>query len=112
MLEAKIERAVCDYAKARGWGAEKFTSPNKRSVPDRLMSPPTAAMFFIEFKAEGKTPTVSQARDHEVRRKRGQVVFVVDSVPLGKFIVDEVTKGTCPADIYENMWLIRSVFKE
>lgn len=88
MLEKKIESAVCDYAKTKGCLAEKFTSPSKRSVPDRIFTLPDGRMFFIEFKAAGKRTTPLQERDHDERRKRNVTVFVVDDIDEGKRIVD------------------------
>lgn len=99
MLEKDIERPVCAYAKSFGWQTDKFTSPNKRSVPDRLMSPVNRPIFFMEFKAPGKVPTEAQARDHKARRDNGQTVFVVDNVAFGKQIVDLVELGVDPGMI-------------
>lgn len=52
-LEKEIEKKVCDYAKASGMLVYKFTSPARRSVPDRLFIPEGKSAFFIEFKREG-----------------------------------------------------------
>ena len=88
LLEKDIEGAVCDYARRKGVMAEKFTSPNKRSVPDRIFLFPGGKVVFIEFKAPGKKPTEMQKRDHDKRRALGFVVMVVDDVNMGKKIVD------------------------
>ena len=66
LLEKDIENAVCNYAKNRyNMKVEKFTSPSRRSVPDRLFTVPCkhpgGFMFFIEFKAPGKEATKTQA---------------------------------------------------
>jgi len=81
LLEADIE----DYGRKRfkelGWSFEKFTSPQKRSVPDDIcIAPdyPTAFVFWIEFKRPGETATTNQSNDHAKRRALGGVVFVVD----------------------------------
>jgi hypothetical protein len=89
LLEKDIESAVCRYAKAQGLLAEKFTSPAKRSVPDRIFTTPKGCHFFIEFKAPGKKPTPKQAKDHEDRRARGVAVYVIDNIEQGKAVVDE-----------------------
>lgn len=89
MLEAPIEKAVGDYAKSKGLLFEKFTSPSKRSVPDRILTLPCGSMFFIEFKATGAKPTVLQTRDHEKRRSMGVIVYVCDDIEQGKKFIDD-----------------------
>lgn len=88
LSEADIEKKVCNYAKGKGYVVDKFTSPSKRSVPDRLFTPPCGVMFLIEFKKRGKKPTEKQALDHEKRRKNNVFVYVVDDVEQGKQIID------------------------
>ena len=90
MLEKDIEDRVGRYAKKFGIMFEKFTSPSKRSVPDRLLTFPgsPAQMVFIEFKAPGKKPTPKQAADHEKRRAIGALVYVVDDIEQGKRLID------------------------
>ena len=60
--------------------SEKFTSPNKRSVPDRIVMFPGGKLLFVELKAPGKKPTEMQQRDHEKRRAMGFTVLVIDSL--------------------------------
>lgn len=88
MLEKTIEKQVCDYAKKLGLFAEKFTSPGRRSVPDRMFTTPKGQIFFIEFKRLGEKPTLAQINDHTERRKRGCTVHVCDNVDLGKRIIN------------------------
>ncbi|QFS86599.1 MULTISPECIES: VRR-NUC domain-containing protein [unclassified Marinobacter] len=94
LLEKDIENAVCKYARDRyKMKAEKFTSPGRRAVPDRLFSvtgPYVGVVFFIEFKAPGKKATEKQERDHQERREMGFNVFVVDDIDQGKKIVDQM----------------------
>lgn len=80
MLESKIEKALCDRIKALGGMAEKFTSPAKRAVPDRLVTLPGGQVVFVELKAPGKKPTALQLRDHAKRRSLGCSVLVIDSI--------------------------------
>lgn len=88
MLEAKIEEKVRKYALDKGLLVYKFTSPNRRSVPDRLFVTPKGVVFFIEFKQAGKKPTPAQAKEHEILRGHNVTVFVVDNVDQGKFVID------------------------
>jgi hypothetical protein len=85
---------------------EKFTSPSKRSVPDRLCGTvsnfhwPAGFIFFIEFKRPGKKATNAQRLDHARRRAKGHVVFVVDSYEEFDIMLDIVahifTTGKVP----------------
>lgn len=88
MLEKKIEAAVCDYAKSKGWLVYKFTSPARAAVPDRLFIAPGGRVIFVEFKREGQKPTVPQSREHERLRAQGVAVYVIDNVVDGKAVVD------------------------
>lgn len=80
MLERDVERALVDRVKALGGTCEKFTSPTKRSVPDRIVTLPGGRIIFVEVKAPGKKPTELQHRDHERRRALGCDVRVIDSM--------------------------------
>lgn len=87
-LERDIEAKVCDYAKKRGMLCYKFTSPSRRSVPDRMFITAAGKVFFIELKRKGQKPTPSQTVEIERIRKHGVYVGVADSVAAGKGIVD------------------------
>jgi len=86
--EAKIEKAVADYAKRNGCYTRKFTAPSQRGVPDRLFLSPFGKVFFIEFKAPGKIPTALQLKEiAEINNRSGNAHWV-DSRDGGKAIVD------------------------
>ena len=91
MRESQIENSNREYAKKLNLLFEKFTSPNRRSVPDRIVSPGGGSLwfpiYFIEYKATGKDATTLQKKDHERRRKGGTVVFVVDDIQEGERIL-------------------------
>lgn len=80
MRESTIEKKLCLKVKKLGGMCEKFTSPGRRSVPDRIVSLPGGKIFFIEVKAPGRKPTLLQKRDHERRKALGQKVFVISSL--------------------------------
>lgn len=86
-LESTIERAVCKYAESKGLLQYKFTSPGKRSVPDRMFLTPWGEIFFIEFKRLGEKPTPSQLREHEKLRAHGYDVYVIDNINEGKGVI-------------------------
>lgn len=80
MLERDIEKALVKRVKELGGKCEKFTSPGRRSVPDRLVTLPGNIIIFIELKAPGKVPTAKQLKDHKERRALGCDVRVIDSM--------------------------------
>ena len=90
LLEKQIEEKVGTYAKEQGYLVYKFTSPQRAAVPDRLYINPRGKVFFVEFKREGQRPTPAQDREHERLREQGVRVFVIDNVPAGVKMVDEM----------------------
>lgn len=80
MLERDVEKVLVKRVKALGGKCEKFTSPGRRSVPDRLVTLPGNNIWFVELKAPGKTPTKSQLKDHKERKALGCKVCVIDNV--------------------------------
>lgn len=80
MLERDIENALVRRVKSLGGTCEKFTSPARRSVPDRLITFPDNVIIFVEVKNEGKLPTDNQQKDHDRRRALGCDVRVINSM--------------------------------
>lgn len=80
MRESVIEKALVERVKTLGGMCEKFTSPSRRGVPDRLVTLPGGLVVFVELKAPGKSLSVLQQRDHARRRALGCTVFVIDSL--------------------------------
>ena len=80
MLERYIEKKLGDKVKALGGAYEKFTSPSRRSVPDRIVILPDGVIIFVELKATGKQATMLQEIDHERRRALGCDVRVINSI--------------------------------
>jgi hypothetical protein len=87
--EIDIEKYLVKKVEAAGGTAEKFTSPGRRSVPDRIVSWPAgpyngwardpAQIVFVECKAPYEKPTQAQKRDHKRRQDMGFRVYVVDT---------------------------------
>lgn len=88
MLEKKIETAVKEYARSKGWLAYKFTSPGHIGVPDGLFISPTGRVIMIEFKQTGKLPTTMQQREIDRINQHHVLALVVDSVDQGKGVID------------------------
>ena len=80
MLERDIEKKFVKHVEKLGGIAEKFTSPGRRSVPDRLVTLPEGRIIFVELKRPGQYPTELQFRDHNKRRALGCDVRVINSI--------------------------------
>jgi len=79
-LEKNVEAALVRRVKALGGLCEKFTSPGRRSVPDRLVTMPDGQIIFVELKRPGGKPTEAQLKDHAKRRELGCDVRVIDNL--------------------------------
>ena len=82
--ESQVEDAFCQRVKDLGGLALKFTSPARRSVPDRLVLMPGARASFCELKRPGEKPSESQHREHERLRALGFRVDVIDNIADAK----------------------------
>jgi len=89
-LEKEIEKKICDYAKKHGCYVRKFTSPNQRSVPDRLFIAPGGAVGFLEVKRGGEKPTKGQLYEMGLLKVVGATVDWCDNVEKGKQFVDDL----------------------
>lgn len=86
-LEKDIEAKVVAFAKSLQMLVYKFTSPSRRSVPDRMFITKAGVVFFIEFKRKGQKPTASQEVEITKILSHGVKCFVVDNVERGIRIV-------------------------
>ena len=75
VLEKKLTERVRFVLKGK---AIKFTSQTETGYPDRLCLV-DGGCFWVEVKTTGERPTPLQAYRHEVLRRNGQRVYVVDS---------------------------------
>ncbi len=80
MRESEIEKKLVIHIKKLGGIAYKFSSPNRKSVPDRLCIMPNGRAFFVETKSTGKAPTLLQLHEHELLRSLGHTVLVIDNL--------------------------------
>jgi hypothetical protein len=90
-LEKDIEKRVCDYAKSLKMLVYKFTSPSRRSVPDRMFITQAGVVFFIEFKRKGQKPTAAQEVEIAKIRATGNIVGVIDNVDDGKKFITQMS---------------------
>lgn len=101
MRENKIEAHGVRVFKAAGQMFLKFTSPARRSVPDRLRLGPIPPehralvaryVSFVELKATGEKPTEAQEREHARLRALGFDVRVFDTTAGLDAYVKELTR--------------------
>jgi hypothetical protein len=78
ILEKDIEQYLLKRCRQQNWYAPKFTSPGRRSVPDRMVVMP-GRITFVELKAPGKKPTPKQLWEHQRLGNLGHDVHVLDS---------------------------------
>lgn len=80
MRESNVEKALRLGIESLGGTCEKFVVPNRKHVPDRLITVPFFPMELVETKAPGKKPRTGQTRDHKRRRAMGVTVLVIDTL--------------------------------
>lgn len=78
MREKDIEKFLVKEVGKLGGTAYKFTSPGRRSVPDRICMFPNGVLAFVEIKATGEEPTEAQYREIERIGEKGHWVMWVD----------------------------------
>ena len=79
MREKTIEQKLVNTVKSYGGIAPKFVSPGFGGMPDRLVLLPEGKIGFVEVKAPGKEPRPLQVARHELLRRLGFKVFVLDN---------------------------------
>ena len=72
-IELYLVKRVHEY----GGIAEKYTSPGRRGVPDRIVLWPKGYVDFVEMKTATGKLTSLQRIDHSIRRQLGHAVFVL-----------------------------------
>lgn len=80
VMETEVEQYLIEQVEAHGGMCEKFTSPGKKGVPDRIVTLPAygfARIHFIETKAPLGECESWQTRDHARRKALGCAVFVI-----------------------------------
>ena len=89
VIEQKLVRAV-----KRACGlAVKFTSPGFDGMPDRLVILPKGWISFVEVKAPGLKPRPLQVKRHEMLRRLGCKVYVLDEATQISDLVAKMMKG-------------------
>lgn len=78
MQEKTIEQKLVRTVKSMGGIAPKFVSPGFTGMPDRIVLLPGGHMAFVEVKAPGEKPRPLQRARHEMLRRLGFRVYVLD----------------------------------
>jgi len=76
--EKKVEAYLCRSIKLIGGEAYKFTSPNRRFVPDRLCVLPQGIIVFAEIKGEEGRLSSGQIRELRRLKEKGHAAFVIE----------------------------------
>lgn len=90
MREKQIEQKMVQAVKAKGGICPKFVSPGYDGMPDRLILLPNGRMAFAELKAYGKKPRPLQAARHEMLKRLGFQVYVIDAAEQIGGVIDEI----------------------
>ena len=90
MREKQIEQKLVQAVKAKGGICPKFVSPGYDGMPDRLILLPDGRMAFAELKAHGKKPRPLQTSRHEMLKRLGFQVYVIDAAEQIGGIIDEI----------------------
>jgi len=90
--EKFIEQKLVTAVKTKGGIAPKFVSPSFAGMPDRLILMPGGMMAFAELKAPGMKPRPLQVARHEMLRRLGFRVYVIDGIEQIGGILDELAR--------------------
>lgn len=90
MREKTIERKLAVTVKKMGGICPKFVSPGLDGMPDRLVLLPGGRLAFVEVKAPGKKPRPLQMVRHEMLKRLGFAVYVLDDVGKIGEMLDEI----------------------
>lgn len=88
--EKDIEQCLVKAVKNMGGIAPKFVSPGYDGMPDRIVLLPHGVFAFVELKAPGKKPRPLQLSRHEMLRRLGFKVYVLDGTDQIGEILDEI----------------------
>ena len=90
MREKVIEQKLVADVKKAGGICPKWVAPGFDGVPDRIAMFPGGKIAFVEVKAPGEQPRPLQRARHELLRRLGFKVFVLDNVEKIGGMIDEI----------------------
>lgn len=91
--EAIIEENNVEYAESFGLLTLKLRLLGTIGWPDRIFLAPGASALFIEYKAPGKKPKPHQVKVHQLLKRYGFYVYVVDDAPAGRELLRRFAEG-------------------
>ena len=92
MTEKSIEQKLVQTVKAMRGIAPKFISPGWGGMPDRIILLPGGKIAFVEVKAKGRKPRPLQLHRHDMLRRLGFEVFVLDTASQIGEILEEISQ--------------------
>ena len=90
LIEKAIEKYLVEQVKALKGTAYKFTSPNRRGVPDRLCLFPYGLSVFVECKRPGGVLTALQDTEIKKLNSMGHRAVCVSTKEEIDDLLDEV----------------------
>ena len=100
MREKVIEQKLVQAVKKVGGLAIKFTSPGLSGMPDRLVILPMNYMAFVEVKAPGGKPRPLQVKRHELLKRLGCRVFVLDDEGKISELMSAMLEEVMPHEVH------------
>lgn len=102
VLEQDIERVFVDTMREHGgilkrFAVVKLNLMGFRGWPDRLIFGEKRFVLFIEFKRPGEVPSKGQSTIHDILRKWGFTVLVIDQKVEARRVAHAILKGELKA---------------
>lgn len=99
--ESDIEAYLVASVQGLGGHVRKARWLGRRGAPDRRVMIPENGLrygcaLWVELKAPGKKPTKMQAGEHELMRRCGERVWVIDTFELVDDLVSWLADGITP----------------
>ena len=98
--EGVIEVGACAYATSKDLEHRKLAWIGRRDAPDRIFWGEDIPIFFIEFKAPGKTLRPGQVREVENLRRSGVRVYVCSDPQAARAHIDMEIRHAAAIDAY------------
>ena len=90
MREKTVEQKLVSEVKKAGGICPKWVAPGFDGVPDRIVMLPGGRIAFVEVKAPGEKPRPLQTARHELLRRLGFRVYILDEIEKIGGIIDEI----------------------
>ena len=90
MREQTAAPKLVSEVKKAGGICPKWVAPACDGVPDRIVMFPVGRIAFVEVKAPGEKPRPLQAARHELLRRLGFRVYILDEIEKIGGIIDEI----------------------